>query len=101
MAGTNLEMRAKRSRSRTPIEPRQLRQAVDNDELVLHYQPLVDLSRRNVVGMEALVRWDHPQLGHLGPDAFVPLAEQSGEIARMGACVIRSACDQAARWLRA
>jgi EAL domain-containing protein (putative c-di-GMP-specific phosphodiesterase class I)/CheY-like chemotaxis protein len=101
MAGANLEMQVTSSRSRTSIEPRQLRQAVDNDELVLHYQPLVSLSRRNVVGMEALVRWEHPQLGHLGPDAFVPLAEQSGEIARMGAWVIQRACSQAAHWSRA
>jgi EAL domain-containing protein (putative c-di-GMP-specific phosphodiesterase class I)/CheY-like chemotaxis protein len=82
----------------TPIE---ISDAVERDELTLHFQPQVSLRTDRVVGMEALVRWQHPRLGLLGPDAFIPLAEQGPEIAHVGEWVLRRACAQAARWLPA
>ncbi len=75
-----------------------LRCAIDEDRLVLHYQPIVCLKTGAVRGVEALVRWDHPQQGLLLPEHFVPLAEETGLIVGVGAWVLRAACQQAARW---
>jgi diguanylate cyclase (GGDEF)-like protein/PAS domain S-box-containing protein len=75
-----------------------LRHALDSDQFVLHYQPIVDLATERVVGAEALVRWQHPDRGLLGPGEFVPLAEQLGLIERLGDWVLRQAGRQAARW---
>ncbi len=74
-----------------------LRQAVHQKQLVLHYQPLVNNDRR-ILGMEALVRWNHPELGLLLPDQFIPLAEETGAILVIGEWVIREACRQAKKW---
>jgi EAL domain-containing protein (putative c-di-GMP-specific phosphodiesterase class I) len=83
----------------TPVVTQaEIREAVDRDELTLHYQPQVSLRTDRVVGMEALVRWAHPRFGLLGPDAFIPLAEQGPQIADVGEWVLRHACAQAARW---
>jgi EAL domain-containing protein (putative c-di-GMP-specific phosphodiesterase class I)/CheY-like chemotaxis protein len=76
----------------------EIRDAVDHDELTLHYQPLVSLRTDRVVGMEALVRWTHPRHGLLAPDAFIPLAERGPQIAHVGGWVLRKACAQAAWW---
>jgi diguanylate cyclase (GGDEF)-like protein len=72
--------------------------ALDRDELCLHYQPVVSVRTGAPVGVEALVRWDHPVLGLVPPDHFVPVAEETGLIATIGRWVLRQACDQMAAW---
>jgi diguanylate cyclase len=76
----------------------QLRGAVDNGELVLHFQPLVTIGSGTVVGAEALVRWNHPDEGLLPPGEFVPLAEGSGFIHELTRFVLHAACEQAKTW---
>jgi diguanylate cyclase (GGDEF)-like protein len=76
-----------------------LHSAVENDELVLHYQPLVSLATGRITGFEALLRWQHPVHGLLSPIAFMELAEESGAIVRMGSWVLRTACTQAQAWV--
>ena len=82
-------------RLNTEIE---LRRAVDGDELRLVYQPIVDLTDDRVSGVEALLRWQHPTRGLLPPAAFLPVAESSALIVRIGAWVLEEACAQATRW---
>ena len=76
----------------------ELHRALERDELELHFQPIVDLHTETLVGLEALVRWNHPVRGLLMPDEFVPIAESSGLIVRLGQWVIGQACVQAATW---
>jgi diguanylate cyclase (GGDEF)-like protein len=76
----------------------ELRHALDRDELVLHYQPLVGLDDGRVLGVEALLRWMHPRRGLLTPAAFVPLAEDTGLIVPIGRWALTEACTQAAAW---
>ena len=78
-----------------------LRRAIDADELVLHYQPKIDLGSGQVVGVEALVRWQHPTLGLLFPDAFIPLAERCGLINPLTFRVLRIAIHQHHQWNQA
>jgi EAL domain-containing protein (putative c-di-GMP-specific phosphodiesterase class I) len=72
--------------------------AVDRDEFHLFYQPLVDMSSGNLTGVEALVRWRHPEHGLLGPARFIELAERNGAIVPLGRWVLTEACRQARRW---
>ena len=78
-----------------------LRQALDLQEFVLHYQPKIDLQSGTIVGAEALIRWQHPQRGLLSPAEFVPIAEDCGLIRPIGRWVLREACRQAQAWLQA
>ncbi|RZU49304.1 diguanylate cyclase/phosphodiesterase with PAS/PAC sensor(s) [Krasilnikovia cinnamomea] len=75
-----------------------LRLALERDELLLHYQPTIDLADNRVVGFEALVRWQHPTRGLIEPMQFIPMAEATGLIAQVGRWVITEACRQAAAW---
>ena len=68
------------------------------DELALEYQPIMHLATGSMVGLEALLRWDHPALGRVRPDRFIPLAEETGLIVPIGEHVIRTACMEAAAW---
>ncbi|MFF7065381.1 EAL domain-containing protein [Pseudomonas sp. NPDC008258] len=75
-----------------------LRRALRNQEFELHYQPRYRVSDRRIVAVEALLRWQHPQEGLLGPDTFIPLAEQSDIIVALGRWVLREACRTAHDW---
>jgi diguanylate cyclase (GGDEF)-like protein len=75
-----------------------LRSALAADQFRLVYQPIYNLEDRRLVGVEALLRWEHPTLGLLLPDEFIPVLEQTGEIREVGKWVLREACDQMARW---
>ena len=75
-----------------------LRQAERNGELRVFYQPQVDTHSEDIVGMEALIRWEHPELGMISPGFFIPLAEETGLIIPIGEWVLRAACIDARRW---
>jgi diguanylate cyclase (GGDEF)-like protein len=78
----------------------EIRRSLERGELVLHYQPIASLRERRVTGVEALIRWNHPQRGLIGPDEFVPLAERSGLIKPITDWVIETSLRQAASWRR-
>jgi diguanylate cyclase (GGDEF)-like protein len=75
-----------------------LREALDQNQLRLHYQPKMNLAMRSIDGVEGLVRWQHPKLGLLAPDSFIPLAEETGNIRRVTRWVLAAGIAQAQRW---
>ncbi len=90
------------SRSREHAEQleleQELRQAIEHDELELHFQPKLNLAPRYISGVEALVRWRHPRRGMIPPDQFIPVAETSGQIDALGDWVLHAACRQIRSW---
>jgi EAL domain-containing protein (putative c-di-GMP-specific phosphodiesterase class I) len=76
----------------------ELRQAMAVEQFEVHYQPQVDATSLRLLGFEALVRWQHPVRGRVGPDEFIPLAEEIGLIGLLGDWVLRTACNTAAAW---
>ena len=91
------DLQARLSRARTLEQA--LRGALERGELSLHYQPLLDIRARRLVGAEALLRWHHPELGMVSPAEFIPVAESSGQILAIGDWVLASAAAQLRRWL--
>src|ERR1700733_11627387 len=83
------------SRRKTEID---LRAAIQNDVLRPHYQPLIDLASGRITGLEALVRWPHPERGMISPAEFIPVAEETGLINAIGALMLQRACTDAAIW---
>ncbi len=75
-----------------------LHEALVRQEFILHYQPYLDLTTHQVAGVEALIRWQHPSLGLLYPDDFIPQAERSGLIDSIGEWVLNQACEQMSEW---
>src|SRR5271168_3767313 len=76
----------------------ELHAAIDDNQLVLHYQPQLDLRTREVMAVEALVRWSHPRLGLIPPDQFLPLAQEAGLMQRITAWVLATAVAQCSTW---
>ena len=88
---------AEQLRARRQLEL-DLRAAIENDELELHYQPLLNVEDQSITGFEALMRWRHPIRGMVFPGEFIPVAEETGLITALGAWALRKACAQAATW---
>jgi len=100
---SNCRQRHHRSSSRvTEMWPRksELRQALDKQQFVLYYQPEVELSTRRIIGLEALIRWKHPERGLVSPMDFIPAAEESGLILPIGDWGLSEACAQIQKWSR-
>ncbi len=75
-----------------------MRKALSREEFIVHYQPLVDIRSRHVIGMEALVRWQHPDIGLVSPVEFIPIAEGNGLIIPIGEWVLRTSCSRSKAW---
>ncbi|WP_213454179.1 putative bifunctional diguanylate cyclase/phosphodiesterase [Rhizomonospora bruguierae] len=117
LRNTDLALRYAKQRGKSRVEPydvaydrllrrrstieHELRRAIERGELRLAYQPVVTLPSVRPVGAEALLRWDHPELGAVSPEEFVPIAEETGQIVPIGAWVLRQACHRLSLWLAA
>lgn len=88
---------SRQNQARAEME-RDLRLAVERDELKVYYQPIVDVKTMRLMGAEALLRWDHPQKGMISPGLFMPLAEETGLILQVGKTVLETACRQCKSW---
>jgi EAL domain-containing protein (putative c-di-GMP-specific phosphodiesterase class I) len=75
-----------------------LREALNDEQFDLHYQPLIELDNGRLFGFEALIRWEHPEHGRIGPDRFIPVAEETGLIFQIGQWALLEACHQVRRW---
>jgi EAL domain-containing protein (putative c-di-GMP-specific phosphodiesterase class I) len=75
-----------------------LYEAVEKEQFYLNYQPQIDSATRKIIGVEALLRWNHPILGNVAPDKFIPLAEETGLILKLGEWVLNTACKQLHEW---
>ncbi|WP_227871815.1 DUF4084 domain-containing protein [Paenibacillus bovis] len=84
--------------SKQLLMEKELSQALYHNELFLHYQPQIDARQGKVIGVEALVRWEHPEIGRIMPGDFIPIAEKTGLIVPIGEWVMRQACKQAKKW---
>lgn len=73
-------------------------EALDKNEFKIFYQPIIDIEDLSIIGMEALLRWDHPTLGRISPAKFIPIAEENGFIVKLGEWVLRKACEQNIKW---
>lgn len=85
------------AQQRVQIE-QEIRVGIEHHQFEIHYQPQIDLASNKVIGCEALVRWNHPVMGLLGPNSFIPVAEESGLIVPMGEWILRTACQQFMKW---
>jgi predicted signal transduction protein with EAL and GGDEF domain len=86
------------ARDRQQLET-DLRLAIEREELHLQYQPILDMDSMQLTGFEALVRWRHPERGPIGPDTFIPIAEETGLVVPLGTWVLREACRTAMTWM--
>ncbi|ANU23276.1 bifunctional diguanylate cyclase/phosphodiesterase [Planococcus donghaensis] len=77
---------------------RELKSALAKQEMMLHYQPIIDLKTNRLSAMEALIRWNHPELGFVPPDSFIPISEETGQIVSLGRWVLYTACAQNKAW---
>ncbi len=93
IASIDLEMRRRRRLKK------ELKEAIVNNQLYLVYQPQISYSTKQIIGVEALLRWEHPELGMIPPDIFIPLAEQSSNIIEIGEWVLDQACQQLRAWI--
>ncbi len=101
MGGSNFQFSSQQMNAMTTARfemESMLRHALERDELLLHYQPQVDTRTKRIVGVEALLRWQHPQLGLVPPADFIPLAEETGLIIPISEWVLRNACTQCKAW---
>ncbi|ETI60468.1 putative bifunctional diguanylate cyclase/phosphodiesterase [Marinomonas profundimaris] len=89
----------KQVESRIRIE-NDLKTAIEKDQFILYYQPQVDAETFDIVGVEALIRWEHPELGLIPPDDFIPIAEESDYINELGRWVLHKACEQFGQWMK-